>query len=130
MRQLGSVRPVLLWTGVIILLVVPWYSWQTHPHWERVQWSPVTSSFKLRDVVGNLLLYLPLGYLARRRWPEAPVGRLVGLALILSLATEWTQVFSHLRFPSMRDVLLNVLGAWAGAVLGGRKTAGREGIAA
>ena len=32
-----------LWTGLIILLVVPWGSLQDHAHWARVGWLPFVS---------------------------------------------------------------------------------------
>lgn len=83
----------------------------------KVQWIPFSSPpVKPIDIIANVLLYLPFGSLVvarsanrRRRWIA------VGLAAALSLATEWTQVYSHSRFPSVQDALCNVLGAWAGA---------------
>ena len=98
---------------MILLLVVPWFSWQTHPHWDRVQWTLFLAPVKTRDIVANVLLYLPFGYWANRQWPSN-VWRVVGLAFALSLATEVTQVYSHGRFPSVRDVVCNAFGGWLG----------------
>ena len=56
-----------LWTAVIILLVVPWASAQDHAHWTRVAWVPfVSPPVKAGDVVRNVLLYVPWGYLLTR----------------------------------------------------------------
>jgi VanZ family protein len=46
---------------------------------------------------------------------------IVGLAL--SLICEFYQVFSPVRFPSMTDVVMNTLGAFAGALIAGRSLA-------
>lgn len=97
-------------------LVLPWNDWQNHAHWARVQWIPfVTPPVKLLDVIGNVLLYVPYGFFfppaSRRRWPAV-----TGTALALSCVTEWTQLYSHARFPSLTDVTCNVIGAALGVL--------------
>jgi glycopeptide antibiotics resistance protein len=111
-----------IWTILIVLLVVPWASFQDHAHWSRVAWVPfVSPPLKSGDVVRNLLLYLPWGYLfVRSGRSGASAWRIAGCALALSLATEATQVMSHGRFPSFTDVTCNVAGAWMGARLAAR----------
>ena len=100
---------------MIVALVVPWRSLQNHPHWVRIRWVPfVSAPVSLGDIIGNVLLYVPFGYFAgshfrRRGWLMALVG-----ATVLSCTTEFTQVWSHGRFPSVQDVLMNVLGAASG----------------
>ena len=66
----------------------------------------------------NIALYLPLGYtLARALAHRARGWHAVVLAGALSLTIEWSQLYSHSRFPSLQDVLCDVLGAWVGARL-------------
>lgn len=114
-RQRGSRWPLAIWTGIIFLLVVPWGSYQDHSHWARVQWIPfVTPPIKLRDIVANTLVYVPFGYWSMRLGERPRAWRGVVLAFALSLATEFTQVYSHGRFPSTTDVVCNVFGAWLG----------------
>ena len=108
-----------LWTAVIILLVVPWASVQDHAHWTRVAWVPfVSPPVKAGDVIRNVLLYVPWGYLLARHVRPAGISawRVAGFAFIVSLATEATQLMSHGRFPSATDVACNVAGAWGGAL--------------
>jgi glycopeptide antibiotics resistance protein len=100
---------------VILLLVVPWGAYQDHPHWGRVQWIPfVTPPIKLRDVLANVLVYVPFGYWSLRLGRVPRAWRGVVLAFALSLGTEYTQVYSHGRFPSTTDLTANVCGAWLG----------------
>jgi glycopeptide antibiotics resistance protein len=109
---------LLLWTGAILVAVVPW-DLQNHTHWAKVCWIPfVTPPVKTSDIVANLLLYLPWGFcFARRRAAPVRIGWVVAYAAALSIATEATQLFSHTRFPSATDVTCNVAGAWLGAVI-------------
>ena len=131
MRQLPGrpereprVWPLLAWTGLILLAVVPWATFQNHSHWARVQWIPfVTPPVKLRDIVANVLLYCPFGWWAWRGLRSSTVPRIVWLAVALSVATEFSQVYSHGRFPSTTDLTCNVLGAWLGARAAARRSA-------
>jgi glycopeptide antibiotics resistance protein len=114
-RSRGRRWPLVLWTAVILLAVVPWTSYQDHSHWARVQWIPfVTPPIKLRDLVANVLLYVPFGYWSMRLGARPRAWRGLVLAAVLSLGTEFTQVYSHGRFPSLTDVVCNVTGAWLG----------------
>lgn len=38
------------------------------------------------------------------------------MAFVMSLLGEWSQVYSHSRFPSATDVVCNVIGAVAAAL--------------
>ena len=107
-----------LWTGLILLLVLPWLSFQNHSHWAGVAWIPFFSKeVKVRDIVANVLLYVPWGYLGvrKRRQPSSPVWPVIIFAAVLSIATEASQSYSHGRFPSATDVTCNVFGAFVGA---------------
>jgi VanZ family protein len=113
--EMGRRWPLLLWVGVIVLMVVPWWSFDAQAHWERVKWAPfLTPPVNADDMIANVLLYVPFGYWAfqmdraRRPWV------VVGIALLLSLATELAQVYSYGRFPSTTDLSCNVYGAWLG----------------
>lgn len=109
------------WIGIIVLVVVPWGSYEPHPHWARVVWIPLSTppALTVWDVGINLLLYGPFGYFFVRARPGR-AWRVVAAAALLSAVTELTQVYSHGRFPSATDVLLNTVGAWAGYRLGRR----------
>jgi glycopeptide antibiotics resistance protein len=72
---------------------------------------------RLLDVAVNVLIYMPFGFAVARLRPRRTAWWVLGLALSLSLFTELTQVFSHGRYPSVRDVCVNVFGACLGAAL-------------
>lgn len=108
-----------LWTLVIAACVVPWWGFQWHSHWSRVSWWPfVTGPLRLRDVAVNLLLYMPFGwfFVLGRPWARSRLIAAVGTGLLVSLFTELTQVYSHGRFPSATDVVMNTLGTLAGGL--------------
>src|SRR5436305_5031529 len=99
MRLLNSSWPTRLvcaaWVAVIASATVPWTDFVGHSHWQKVQWIPFRSPpVRALDIIGNIVLYLPLGYLFLRStvvrgrvWPA------VAFAGILSLAIEWSQVY-------------------------------------
>ena len=117
--------PFWLWTGLILLLVLPWTTFQSHTHWQRVEWIPfISPPLKLRDVVANVALYVPWGYLLVRQMPYASRRLwLVGiLAAVLSFSTEASQLYSHGRYPSATDLICNIVGALAGATYARRRS--------
>jgi glycopeptide antibiotics resistance protein len=108
----------LLWFSLVLFLSLPWMGFTTVPQWERVNWIPFAApADKLRDVVLNSLLFLPLGFAVGRRRPLiAGVVLSAVMALTISIPAEATQLFSTRRFPSATDVATAALGAMAGAV--------------
>jgi glycopeptide antibiotics resistance protein len=109
---------VLLWVAIIVAAVLPWTSWQDHPHWSKIGWWPfISPPVRLRDIVINFALYVPLGYLLARGTGHSRLTwlRVLGVALVLSVSTEATQIYSHSRFPSATDAAVNVIGAAIGA---------------
>ena len=105
-----------VWVIAIALIVVPWWRFQDHSHWSRVGLVPFASPpFRPDDMIGNVALYLPFGYLHARLARRPGLWTTVLWAIGLSLATELTQVYSHGRFPSATDLVCNAAGAWGGA---------------
>jgi glycopeptide antibiotics resistance protein len=105
-----------VWVGVILLIVMPWGSFQNHAHWDQVLWLPFLSGpIRIRDIIANVFFYVPFGVLYIRRF-RTGVRRAVLAAVVLSLVTELTQVYSHGRFPSTTDIVCNTIGACCGAM--------------
>src|SRR5438874_12873027 len=106
-----------VWMAVIASATVPWTDFVGHSHWQKVQWIPFRSPpVRPLDIIGNIALYVPLGYLfVRSATRRGRVWHAVALAAVVSFAVEWSQVYSHMRFPSAQDVVCNVCGAWVGA---------------
>jgi len=81
----------------------------------RIRWVPfVSPPVRSADMIGNVFLYVPFGYFAYLYFRDRAWMRGIGAAALLSSVTEFTQVFGHGRFPSVQDVLMNVLGAAVG----------------
>src|SRR5258708_21737911 len=96
----------------------PWGDWVGHSHWARVGWIPfVSGPVTLPDIAQNLLLFAPVGVFSTLAFARRPVAWAVGLTAPVSLLGEWTQVYSHARFPSATDFACNVAGASASAWL-------------
>lgn len=116
-----------IWVALIMFATVPWHDFQNHTHWMKVQWIPfVTPPVRLRDILINIAMYWPLGYLfARQSGDNRSWLRAALFALGLSLFTEWTQLYSHSRFPSLTDTTCNVVGTIWGAVTAARTVARR-----
>lgn len=80
----------------------------------------LTDVFSLRDAVLNVVLFLPLGFvyqLARPQRERAHWLRAGVAGLLLSGAIETAQAFALGRYPSLSDLVTNVLGASLGAVV-------------
>src|SRR5664279_2401478 len=95
------------WSALIAAATIPWRSFVGHTHWQKVQWIPfISPPVKALDILGNILLYVPFGYGVVRSFPlKLRAGRAVAIAGTLSLAIEWSQLYSHTRFPSLQDVV-------------------------
>jgi glycopeptide antibiotics resistance protein len=115
-RRLG-VLGLPLSIFLVVALAFPWGDLVGHSHWSRVDWIPfVTRRVRLSDVAANLLLCAPLGSAAGLTFRRGAMAAGI-LTLLVSAFVEWTQVYSHLRFPSMTDIVCNVAGAMAAAAL-------------
>ncbi len=126
--MLLALRWQILWIFWILVIVLatttPWHNFQGHSHWNMVHWIPFQdASFSLRffiDLIGNVMLFVPFGYLYVRSRPTLTMGVFVWallLASLLSVSTEIVQVFSHNRIPSTTDVCSNIIGASFGVAL-------------
>ena len=117
MRQRWRFRIELgIWTAVVAAATLPWTDFVGHTHWQKVQWLPfVSPPVRPLDIIGNVALYLPLGYSLIRSSSHKSVWRAAAIAALLSFGIESSQLYSHSRFPSVQDLCCNLFGAWAGA---------------
>ena len=124
-----DVSALILWIVFTLMVgILPLSNFVGHSHWEYMKWVPIPTIEDLRspkyllditsDIVGNTLLFLPLGYFLRRLLTSSsPIRQLVIAAVIggtLSLSIELYQVYCHNRFPSIFDVITNVAGTLMG----------------
>lgn len=84
----------------------------------HVSWMVIDSGW-VSDLLLNVVLFLPFGFIARRI-PEfsqrSPLWVLVA-GLLLSGAIEGAQLFLVPRYSTVSDLAANGLGAWTGAIL-------------
>ncbi len=112
-----SIRPNLAVLAIILAATFPW-DFQDHSHWNKVAWLPfVTGIVRPFDLLLNAALYLPLGYLVPARFRRRGLVAVAGSAFVFSGLLELTQVWSHVRFPSATDSVMNVVGCVAGAAV-------------
>jgi glycopeptide antibiotics resistance protein len=81
------------------------------------QWH-VLATGDLRDLVANVLLFIPLGFLYRAARPSPRRGLAVSVFFVgaaVSALIESAQLFVSARDASVLDVASNALGAWLGA---------------
>lgn len=122
-----DVSGLILWIVFILLIgILPLKNFVGHPHWEFIRWVPTVEDLRspkylldiFSDIVGNTLLFVPLGYFLRRLLISSnPSRRLLlaaGIGGMLSLSIELYQVYCHSRFPSIYDVITNVTGTLIG----------------
>ncbi|GAA1953936.1 VanZ family protein [Microbacterium deminutum] len=67
------------------------------------------------EFAGNILLFVPLGFLLTLLFRRVWVGLVVLSAL--SVSTELVQMLMPARMASLRDILANLLGAGVGAAI-------------
>lgn len=75
------------------------------------------------DIVANVLLFMPLGFLfqlARREGFRHSTLSVLWIGALLSMAIESAQLFERERYASVLDVTTNAAGAWLGAWAFGR----------
>jgi VanZ family protein len=79
----------------------------------------ISLGINAEDVIANILLFVPLGFLTRLTLGPRLGNLLVvlGLGVVLSGLIETSQIFLPGRFPSPIDVTTNSLGALLGACL-------------
>ena len=116
----------LFWIYAVLIVYASLYPFDDWRFQGQVSWSFLVAPWPRYwtgfDVFSNVVGYAPLGFLLALAWHRSrrhgPVITLtVGFAAGMSLSMESLQMFLPVRVPSNLDAILNVAGAWAGAVL-------------
>ena len=106
---LGSAMLAYLLGIVLVITLAPFRFAVPQHFWVTLTGPPL-------DVVANVALFVPLGFLYRLSRPGTAL-RVFGLGMVPSAGIECAQMFEVERYPSLLDVLANGGGAWLGAVL-------------
>lgn len=102
--------------GLILVAILPWRGFDPSGHWHRIGWVPFLSRpIRAIDVLGNLVLFMPLGASIALHARRAALVRTSAVAFAFSFIGEWAQIYSRYRYPSGADLFLNVVGAVAAA---------------
>ncbi len=81
------------------------------------------------DILGNIVLFVPVGLLARLAWPHRGWLWLIAWSGGLALAIQLVQLFLPSRDASLQDALWNLLGVVVGGMAAGlREQAWRIGL--
>jgi glycopeptide antibiotics resistance protein len=121
-RQLG-LGLILFTLGVALLLTLYPFDFRLGTaSLSRIDWRLYYPGHSNRDLVLNLLMFMPLGAgLALVRFGRASVSRIALEACALGVGTavviETLQIFQRSRFPQAADVWRNGVGCIAGAVV-------------
>lgn len=125
----STAKKVVLWSLLAVVSSAPLFplsNFVGHPHWDLIRWIPFQdfslSRNMLKDVIGNIIWFIMLGYLIHHRLAEGSpspwtIATIIAISGCISLLAEFFQVFCHNRCPSMTDVTCNVLGAGLGGYL-------------
>jgi hypothetical protein len=72
------------------------------------------------ELIGNVLLFVPLGMALRWRFPALGIARVTIVAMLVSIAVETLQaVLATGRWATTTDVITNTVGGLVGAIAGG-----------
>lgn len=124
-----------LWLLLIVLSLAPLFplsNYVGHSHWDLIRWIPFQdfslSRDTLKDIGGNVLWFMMLGYLLHYQLqngspPRRSIATITVVAVSISLSIELFQVFCHNRTPSMTDVICNGIGAGIGGYLAEKQRA-------
>ena len=88
-------------------------------------WNPCADTVgDTLDVIANVLLFLPYGYLGVRSLPTLRwrLAWVLVSGLLLSTGVELLQVFSHYRYGSVTDLVTNGSGTALGGLVAYRRS--------
>lgn len=108
----GALLGYMLGVTCIITLLPFQFDWPSR--WRLMYTGDVV------DIVANVLLFIPLGFLyrlARRHAARHSTLTVLWIGALVSMAIESAQLFEVERYTSVLDVATNALGAWIGALL-------------
>ncbi|MBD3224138.1 MAG: hypothetical protein GF313_05375 [Caldithrix sp.] len=100
--------------------------WKIERNINLIEWMPYIHDnelVSLTDILGNFLLFMPLGFFVYLYFRLQNQNKLiiiptVLLGMLLSIAIEFAQIFFRYRITSMHDIINNTLGTLGGAVTG------------
>jgi glycopeptide antibiotics resistance protein len=108
---------LLAWTTLLVGILIPWNDVTDHTHWMKVTWIPFKPPLRPFDILANVLVFVPFGFLWRRSRFRGVFGRCAMPLIVgglLSFVAESEQLYSHSRFPSATDLATNVIGIAVG----------------
>lgn len=128
LHEAGLLAFLLFLAGLAAVTILP-RGWQwTAPTWDRVNlrlfrvfrdslavWRSGDSGYFVINVLGNLVMFFPLGFFPALLWEEKGHGLLrgTGTALFASCVIEFCQLFQN-RGTDVDDLWLNALGGAVG----------------
>ena len=114
---------LLCLTSVLLVISLPWWKFDGTTHWENVYWIPFSGPLSLHpkiifEIVGNLTLFVPIGYLFVRSFSPGigqPLLWAAAVGLASSFSIEVYELFCRYRAIETADLILNTAGTVLGA---------------
>ena len=127
----GTIRDLALAAAVAMIVVLTLLTPSTPDETQQIVLVPFRDLFDALDsrggirapiaeLVGNLVLFIPLGMALHWRFPRFGLAHVTAVALAVSVAVEVLQALSGTgRWADITDVIMNTLGGTCGALLAG-----------
>ena len=91
--------------------------YQLELRYDQLNFTPFSNSIDIVAYLLNILLFIPLGFLAPVIWLDMnKLGKVIGVGFLFTFLIELSQLFNNRR-TDIDDILLNVLGAAIGFML-------------
>ena len=115
---------LVVWMVLWAYVATPWRSFQPRPSFQNVELVPFADG-SIRGHVLNTLAFVPLGVIGGGLGWTSSAAVMIGASA--SGTTEFLQLFSTRRHPSVTDLILNITGTLIGiALAGGLRTTKTE----
>lgn len=91
--------------------------YQLELRYDQLNFTPFSNTIDIVAYLLNILLFIPLGFLAPVIWLDMnKLGKVIGVGFLFTFLIELSQLFNNRR-TDIDDILLNVLGAAIGFML-------------
>lgn len=91
--------------------------YQLELRYDQLNFTPFSNTIDIVAYLLNILLIIPLGFLAPVIWVDMNrLGKVIGVGFLFTFLIELSQLFNNRR-TDIDDIILNVLGAAIGFIL-------------
>ena len=121
MLQQANGKPLIRYAFILYAVMVAWLLLGRsrfdigRDYWEQVSLNPYMLPHALMNVLGNLAVFMPFGFLAPWLWKKMRhLGRFMLCTVSMVMAVELIQLFTLRGSGDIDDLILNMAGAAIG----------------